>query len=797
MIMIGVTIGVGAYRSLAAQAAESMRRHTGLNCVVLSDEHYESAGLSGCPPHFLKLAIWDFIDADQVLWFDADSICLRDWNPQDLVDGRAVVAVRDWIWRDGIQREAAQIRLPLEEYFLASVMLLNRHHHEPMMRLAREIHQEIDSQVFEQTALNRARAQLNIPIRFLDRRYNWSLFGKGNFHECSDCIVAHFNEPQLRANVLEVLKCASKAAGTIEEDQFAKLGGRFYRYVRIGYDERPLQLRKDGTIGDGGGTAERFWFVRKSGNGPILVIGSETNVTCELTLGAEGEWRGNWLQHERMPILLAPHHGQVVVDLLSDSQHAWQGAEVGVFRGHCSALLLRSLPNLRLTMVDTWHSPIPGEALWNDPHLRQINVKDMADALELTLRTTEFAKERRKIIVADLASAADSVSDCSLDFVFLDADHSLEGTLQAIEKWLPKVKTGGVVAGHDLDYPDYPSVRRAVEVYCARHHLEWHVAPDYVWWFQVPAESGERHHDSINASSPETLGVASIHRNRSNLSAESDVDFAAFHLMGGRYYRYVRVGYDERPLHFGCDGTIGAGAGEAERYWCVRNTAQGKVLSINSERSVTCELMQSPDESWRGIWRHHEQMPIELSLHRGQVLLDLLKDPTRALRGAEVGVFEGHTSALLLRALPQLSLLMVDAWTSPIESDRLWQDPYMKRVSQSQMLIALTSCMSRTDFAAERRRIIVCDLVSAAVGIPDNSLDFVFLDADHSEAGTQEAIQAWAPKVMPGGIVAGHDLDHPDFPGVRIAVEKYTSESHLKWYAESDFVWWFRSLLNK
>jgi len=45
----------------------------------------------------------------------------------------------------------------------------------------------------------------------------------------------------------------------------------------------------------------------------------------------------------------------------------------------------------------------------------------------------------------------------------------------------------------------------------------------------------------------------------------------------------------------------------------------------------------------------------------------------------------------------------------------------------------------------------------AAMDFGDESLDFVYIDADHSYNAVKEDIAAWAPKVRRGGIVAGHD----------------------------------------
>lgn len=50
-------------------------------------------------------------------------------------------------------------------------------------------------------------------------------------------------------------------------------------------------------------------------------------------------------------------------------------------------------------------------------------------------------------------------------------------------------------------------------------------------------------------------------------------------------------------------------------------------------------------------------------------------------------------------------------------------------------------------------------------------IDFLYVDASHEETDTREILQAFLPLMRSGGIVAGHDLDHPSYPGVRRAVE--------------------------
>lgn len=60
--------------------------------------------------------------------------------------------------------------------------------------------------------------------------------------------------------------------------------------------------------------------------------------------------------------------------------------------------------------------------------------------------------------------------------------------------------------------------------------------------------------------------------------------------------------------------------------------------------------------------------------------------------------------------------------------------------------------------------------VAAAAQFADASIDFLFIDDDHTEASVRADLAAWFPKVKPGGVIAGHDFDKP---GVHSAVSAF------------------------
>ena len=129
--------------------------------------------------------------------------------------------------------------------------------------------------------------------------------------------------------------------------------------------------------------------------------------------------------------------------------------------------------------------------------------------------------------------------------------------------------------------------------------------------------------------------------------------------------------------------------------------------------------------------------------------------------GAEIGVAEGRTSAHLLACNPGLSMIAVDA-------RQAWPDTYPDSFEdwKHDELAALAEA-NLAPFK-DRCAILTAPSVEAAKAVPDSSLDFVFIDADHSEAACRADILAWLPKLKPEAWITGHDIS---WPTVRKAVD--------------------------
>ncbi|MDB5297609.1 MAG: hypothetical protein JWO31_3592 [Phycisphaerales bacterium] len=156
------------------------------------------------------------------------------------------------------------------------------------------------------------------------------------------------------------------------------------------------------------------------------------------------------------------------------------------------------------------------------------------------------------------------------------------------------------------------------------------------------------------------------------------------------------------------------------------------------------------------------------------------------ITGAEIGVaFGGHAEAML-STTDIAKLYAVDSYRHRAGYD----DPMNLPQDQFDALYART--VERLGRFGNRFEPVRLDSVEAAHVVPDG-LDFVYIDADHSYEGALGDLQAWAPKIREGGVVAGHDYGHPAFPGVRRAVDQYFDRFGWAVNVEGDGVWWVKT----
>jgi len=137
-----------------------------------------------------------------------------------------------------------------------------------------------------------------------------------------------------------------------------------------------------------------------------------------------------------------------------------EGVEVGVQAGVHAAAFLKIWNGRRLHLVDMWNSQVIGEitSAVLRRHCKYQRFGDPgAPPVELEARLGgDVTRGRARIVMSESTAAAAEMKDDSLDFVYLDARHDFMGVVADVRAWWPKVRVGGVFAGHDYVDGEFP-----------------------------------------------------------------------------------------------------------------------------------------------------------------------------------------------------------------------------------------------------------------------------------------------------------------------------------------------------
>ena len=115
--------------------------------------------------------------------------------------------------------------------------------------------------------------------------------------------------------------------------------------------------------------------------------------------------------------------------------------------------------------------------------------------------------------------------------------------------------------------------------------------------------------------------------------------------------------------------------------------------------------------------------------------------------GAEIGTDKGLYAEELCKANPGVKLICIDPWKTYRENTDY---PHQRTLDINYRL-------TKQRLAPFNVEIIKKSSMGAIRSFSDNSLDFVYIDANHNFKYALEDITKWSKKVRVGGIVSGHD----------------------------------------
>ncbi len=186
-------------------------------------------------------------------------------------------------------------------------------------------------------------------------------------------------------------------------------------------------------------------------------------------------------------------------------------------------------------------------------------------------------------------------------------------------------------------------------------------------------------------------------------------------------------------------------------------------------KSLYDVIRRLPTRSPEPLWFHDQDLIAET--------MEKFRVPTDGSI-VEVGSWMGDSAAWFASKVPSGTVYCVDTWRGPIdvgENHSILSNLYQQFLSN----IANRGL-------TERILPVRMKSVEAAMCL-DVQADMVFLDADHSAVGCYEDILLWAPKVKPGGLLCGDDMNmHTVEDAVTMA-----SRTLGRQVLRGEHFWWF------
>jgi hypothetical protein len=162
---------------------------------------------------------------------------------------------------------------------------------------------------------------------------------------------------------------------------------------------------------------------------------------------------------------------------------------------------------------------------------------------------------------------------------------------------------------------------------------------------------------------------------------------------------------------------------------------------------------------------------------------------------AEVGVQSGEFSNQLLKSKKLKKLHLIDCWQHQLSFQDGSANVEQKKQDE---LYEFVKHRFKND---SRVNIIKKFSKDAMHEFHRNSLDFIYIDANHQYEEVRKDIQMWYTKLKKDGILAGHDyfngisFDYSLF-GVKRAVDEFVNLNNFKLYTTTEDVpfisWYFR-----
>lgn len=149
------------------------------------------------------------------------------------------------------------------------------------------------------------------------------------------------------------------------------------------------------------------------------------------------------------------------------------GAEIGVYKAEFTEQFCKA--GLKMYGVDPYHSYNSAGRAAKDQKRQEFLYSHAMRVLEPYTDCTLIRKTSM--------DAVHNFKDRSLDFVYIDGDHSFKHVAQDIYEWVWKVRKGGIISGHDY-YPNKGAIEKQIR-HVGRVVDAYTLAFEIKQWYEV------------------------------------------------------------------------------------------------------------------------------------------------------------------------------------------------------------------------------------------------------------------------------------------------------------------------
>ena len=143
--------------------------------------------------------------------------------------------------------------------------------------------------------------------------------------------------------------------------------------------------------------------------------------------------------------------------------------------------------------------------------------------------------------------------------------------------------------------------------------------------------------------------------------------------------------------------------------------------------------------------------------------------------GVEIGVWKGQFSKILLETIQPKMLYLIDPWEGNIPSGDKNGNNIVSIDGPEYFIQHILPEFLPID------NVKVLKAYSSILQLlPDNYLDWVYVDGDHQYESVQYDLEISYPKLKQGGIIMGHDYTNKMFPTVVRAVDEFCQKYNLE-----------------